>query len=383
MRLLTVSHFYKDHGGGIERVAAQLCREFGRAGHEAVWAASDADPTPEAPIEAIPLPCANPIERFVGLPMPVPGPTALRRLDRAISSCDAMVIHDALYLTSIAAMIIARRRRKPVVLIQHIAAIPFASLLMRAVMRLANWIVTRPMMRAADRLVFISDTVRLALLGDSSTKPFLLLHNGVDPAIFNMQSAEGRASTRRRYGLPEAGPIALFVGRFVEKKGLAILRALAIRQPDLRIVLVGTGPIRPEDWALPNIRVLGPLPQDDISALYGASDMLLLPSAGEGYPLVVQEAMACGLPIICGQDSAMADPAARQWLHGVRIDLADVAGSADRCDAAIAALARAPSDRGAMARYAAEAYSWPAMAAAILYAVQPLAEQQRAAPLRA
>jgi len=369
MRLLTVSHFYEEHGGGIERVAAQLCRQFAQAGHESGWAASDADPAPAAPIEATPLPCANPIERIVGLPMPVPGPAALRGLDRAIASSDVVVIHDALYLTSIAAMIMARIRRKRVVLIQHIAAIPFASRLMRTVMILANWMVTRPMMKAADRVVFISDTVRRALLGDNSTIPCLLLYNGVDPAIFHIHSAEARASTRHEYGLPDTGPVALFVGRFVEKKGLAILRALAIRRPDLQILLVGAGPIRPENWALPNIRVLGPLPQESLSALYGATDFLLLPSAGEGYPLVVQEAMACGLPIVCGQDSAAADPQAQQWLHGVRIDLADATWSAERCEAAITALAHEPADRAAMARYAAETYSWPAMAAAILDAM--------------
>lgn len=382
MQLLSVSHFYETHGGGIERVAAQLCRAFTQMGVKAGWAASDVDLPPEPPIEAVSLPCANPIERLVGLPMPIPGRTALNSLGRAVRGSDAIIIHDALYLTSIAAMVLAKVRRKPAILIQHVAAIPFANPAMRALMSLANLLVTQPMMRAADRLVFISDTVRRDLLGDHSSLPFMLLHNGVDPAVFHVRPASERMAIRRAHALPESAEVALFVGRFVEKKGLNILRALAAQQPDLHIAIVGSGPIRPESWSLPNIHILGPKDQTTIARLYGAADLLLLPSAGEGYPLVVQEAMACGLPVVCGQDSAAADPAAGRWLHGVSIDLADPEGSARRCADAIAAIALKPTDRAAMAQYTAHSYSWPAMAEAILRAARSLVEQRQPASLR-
>ena len=46
LRLLTVTHFYAAHGGGIERVAGHLCRELAKAGHDCAWAASKADAVP-------------------------------------------------------------------------------------------------------------------------------------------------------------------------------------------------------------------------------------------------------------------------------------------------------------------------------------------------
>ncbi|HEY3638937.1 MAG TPA: glycosyltransferase family 4 protein [Rhizomicrobium sp.] len=365
MRFLTVSHFYEAHGGGIERVAAQLCRQFARDGHAVTWAASDSDLAPQEPIRAVPLRCANPIETRTGLPMPIPGLRALRDLSRAIGASDAVIIHDALYLTSIAAMFLAKLRNKPVVLIQHIAAIEFANSFLRKLIRLANTLVTRPMLHAAKLRVFISNEVRRQLMGDIQNERSMLLFNGVDTTIFHPTDILGRNAVRMAHGLSPDAQLAIFVGRFVEKKGLSILQEVARSRPELRIFMAGTGPIHPENWGISNVEVLGTKSQQSLAELYGAADFLLLPSVGEGYPLVIQEAMACGLPVICGQGSALADPNASAWLRGVMIDLMDPIGSASRCNIAIDDLNRAAVDRSLMAEYAAKSYSWARMAGAI------------------
>jgi len=90
----------------------------------------------------------------------------------------------------------------------------------------------------------------------------------------------------------------------VEKKGLAFLRALAPELPGVDWVFVGWGPEDPARWGLANVRCVGSLPQSEIVRYYQAAALLVLPSVGEGFPLVVQEAMACGLPVMTSPDTA-------------------------------------------------------------------------------
>lgn len=366
MRVLSVSNFFDTHGGGLERVAGHLSREFVLAGHHAAWAACDADGAPDNPAELIGLRCANPIEAFTGLPMPVPGPQGIAALARAVRASDVIVIHDALYVPSILAMLFAKLHRRPVVLIQHIADIPFKSRIARAILRIANATITRSMMSIANRLVFISQTVRDDLLGSPPRIPSKLIFNGVEQSIFNLRSEFSPQAVRKQWNLPESVFLAVFVGRFVEKKGLSIIKALAQRRVDIHFALIGKGPIRPEEWGLRNVHVMGQQDQEVVADLYRAGDALLLPSVGEGYPLVVQEAMACGLPVVCGAASARADPDASKWLHGVSVDLSDPDESAASCEEALTRLKVSRVDSKAMAEYAAKAYDWGTMAKAVL-----------------
>src|SRR5207253_4736402 len=77
-------------------------------------------------------------------------------------------------------------------------------------------------------------------------------------------------------------------------------------------------------------------------------------------PLVVQEAMASGLPIFCGVDSATADPGARELLRGLAVDPSDPSGTAARFAAALAMTAAGPDPK--LAAYARAAYDWDANA---------------------
>lgn len=329
-----------------------------------------------ADVEPLPLACINPTERVMGLPMPLPGARAIRALAREVRRSDAVVVHDALYVTSILAVLMAKAYRKRVVLIQHIADIPFSSRMLRSLMALANIVVTRPMLQAADALVFISDTVRHELVGTPARIPHQLLFNGIDSAIFH--PAGGMSSVPEALAgiaIPPDFRRVLFVGRYVEKKGLAVLRALAASRRDIVFLLVGSGPIHPRKWGLGNVYDLGAQSPQALAELYRGADLLLLPSVGEGFPLVIQEAMACGLPVVCGEPSNRADPGATEWLCGIAIDLTDPEGSARRCSDAIDSLAFTSAERAAMARYALAQYEWGKIARGVLTLARGGADQ--------
>lgn len=362
MRLLTVTHYFEQHGGGIERVAGHLCRAFHAAGHDAVWAASGTQDTPSTTVA---LPSWNGIERSTGMPMPVPGPRALVRLWRAVGSSDGVIVHDTLYVTSMAAMVAARLQSKPVVLVQHIGELPFRNRFARAVAMLGNRLVSRVMLSAASRVVFISATTMAYFDGLALRAPARLLFNGVDPSIFHPLSGE-RKALRLKLNLPRDQTIILFVGRFVEKKGLATIAALAKIRPDLAFVLAGKGPIDPEAWGLANVRVEKGLAGRALADYFRAADRLMLPSVGEGFPLVIQEAMACGLPVICGSESAVADPDATRFLTGLPVNVHEPEANALHAARAIDGPSMSNAERLEMADYAHRTYRWSTIATAIV-----------------
>ena len=52
-----------------------------------------------------------------------------------------------------------------------------------------------------------------------------------------------------------------------------------------------------------NVNFLGFVNHDNLTKLYNESDVFIFPTLGEGYGLVVLEAMSCGLPVICSSNA--------------------------------------------------------------------------------
>jgi len=117
----------------------------------------------------------------------------------------------------------------------------------------------------------------------------------------------GRELVAQRFGMNSQATTFLFSGKLVEKKRPGdLIEALRLARQQgadgIQLLLVGDGPLRAElekqARELP-VHFAGFLNQSEIGAAYAASDCLLLPSdAGETWGLVVNEAMASGLPAI-------------------------------------------------------------------------------------
>jgi glycosyltransferase involved in cell wall biosynthesis len=136
----------------------------------------------------------------------------------------------------------------------------------------------------------------------------LFIPNGVDSSLFAPVDDVSRQKIRGELlGTDSARTVFIFAGRFVEKKGLSVLRRIAAAMPDKVFVLIGQGPVDPTTWDLENVRVVGALGQPELARYYQAGDALVLPSVGEGLPLVVQEAMSTGLIPVVSSRTARAD----------------------------------------------------------------------------
>lgn len=304
MRLLLVTHYYPSHRGGIEIVAGELARRLARDGVEIAWAASGVTGADGAP-GAVPMHAWNVAEDRLGFPYPVWSPPSHARLRRLVEWCDVLHLHDSLYLGNFLAFRTARRLGKPVVVTQHIGEIPYKSRVLRVLLKSANRTIARRVLTGADRCVFISPRVRDYFARFVRFRaPPLYQPNGVDADLFQPADAERRRALRELLGWPADRPVFLFAGRFVEKKGLPALHEVARGLPECEFVFAGWGPLDPRGWGLPNVRCPGSLSAAQLRDHYQAADLLVLPSVGEGFPLVVQEAAACGTPALISRETA-------------------------------------------------------------------------------
>lgn len=109
------------------------------------------------------------------------------------------------------------------------------------------------------------------------------------------------------------GGYALFVGRLSTEKGLlTLLKAWQQLPAQHQLRVVGDGPLAPEVRALasvhPSIQWLGWQNQDQVSALMAEAAVLIFPSIWyEGFPMVLAEAFAAGLPVITSRLGTMAE----------------------------------------------------------------------------
>jgi glycosyltransferase involved in cell wall biosynthesis len=296
MKIGIFSHYYDEHAGGIETVAGLLANEYVAAGHEVRWVAARVGPA-SAPVANNwrPMAAWNITERRLGFPYPLPSPFDLRSVPRTVAWADAVHVHDCLYASNLVAVVWAKKLGKPLLVTQHVPEVPYSRLALRVLQHLAYRTIGRLVLMAADQVVFVSPRVRDHF---SSWFKFrrepAVIENGVDLGVFSFDSIP-----------TDDKPHALFVGRFVEKKGLPIIRILAQLTTEWQWTLAGPpGEIDPTSWKLPNVTVLGQLPRDQLVHLYRKADVLVIPSKGEGFPVVAQEALVCGTPVIVSEDLA-------------------------------------------------------------------------------
>jgi glycosyltransferase involved in cell wall biosynthesis len=116
-----------------------------------------------------------------------------------------------------------------------------------------------------------------------------------------------RNALRERYGIAADAVVILFSAKLVPRKDpMTLLRAFAAmrHRPSAALVFMGDGELRPEleryarEQQLDSVRFIGFVNQREIPRHYAMSDVFVLPSVYEPRGAVINEAMACGLPVV-------------------------------------------------------------------------------------
>lgn len=157
----------------------------------------------------------------------------------------------------------------------------------------------------ADAVIALTNDMKQALQ-KLHRREVILIPNGVDIDKFSTLSRE---EARRKFNIKDNERMLIFVGRLTPIKGVKFLiEAMAlIRQqhPEARLLIVGDGEERQNLEELAEklnlkkwVSFLGQIPSERIPEYMVASDIFVLPSLSEGFPLTILEAMASGLPIV-------------------------------------------------------------------------------------
>jgi glycosyltransferase involved in cell wall biosynthesis len=143
--------------------------------------------------------------------------------------------------------------------------------------------------------------------------------------------APARSELRRRWKLADDSFVFLFVGKFTEtKRPLDFVNSLyeaAKQGKHIQGLMVGDGFLRSacEDIVRSHhvpVSFAGFLNQSQIVGAYACGDVLVLPSVGETWGMVVNEAMACGRPSLisdrvgCGPDLVIPQETGHIFPHG-------------------------------------------------------------------
>jgi glycosyltransferase involved in cell wall biosynthesis len=193
----------------------------------------------------------------------------------------------------------------------------------------------RPMMgtlyRWCDRLLAIgsANAAFYRAMGVPDHKIFLVPYS-VDNDRF-MQAAtltnDQKVKIRKQYNVPIDQPSILYAAKFIPRKrpGDLLDATRQLKMDTIRpftVVMAGSGELEPElrafcvEHALDNIVFTGFVNQLDLSALYAASDVFVLPSEHEPWGLAVNEAMCAHLPVVVSREVGCVPDLVKDGING-------------------------------------------------------------------
>ncbi len=221
----------------------------------------------------------------------------------------------------------------------------------------------------------------------SAEKNIFIAPNAVDNTLFAEQAERIRSSAAafwEKLKLPER--FILFAGRLVPEKGVFdLLEAYAKLDETLRtevgLVFAGDGVCRQSlteraaQISPGRVCFPGFAQREELAGIYALAEVLILPTHSDPWGLVVNEAMACGLPVIVSSVAGCSADLVEDGWNGYVVPHRDI----DKLSGAIGSLLRQPDLRqgmGAHSREKIQNYSPEACAAGLAAAARAAKEEK-------
>lgn len=298
-----LTDYFPPHvGGGVERVAEELCRGLVQRGHSVAVLTLRTRPAPSfegnGDLTIRRVPAVDLTHRLgIQLALSVHILPAFWNLLRSFKP-DVVHVHNLFFRTTEAASLLKLWNRVPLVATLHLGQMDGQAGMLKTLTHAyeATW--GRLLVRLSDHVIAVSKAVAEHALGlGRGSRPLTVIPNGVDTRVFFPCPDPRR----------EEKEVVLFVGRLVPNKGPeTLVRAAPLvleRKPQARFVVVGDGPLKEHLQRQAHrldvghaVRFLGI--RHDVPDLMREASLLVRPSTLEGMPLTVLEAMATGLPVV-------------------------------------------------------------------------------------
>jgi len=202
-------------------------------------------------------------------------------------------------------------------------------------------IVKRNLLKRCDKVICVSHFTKqkmISLHGIDASK-CIVLNNALDPSIKPSENFDKPAYLQKRYGLNEENRIIFTLTRLAsteQYKGyeqvIKAVGSLKIKFPGIKYILSGNYDEHEGErisnliklHAVENqVIVTGFIKETELEDHFLLADLFVLPSKKEGFGIVFIEALACGLPVICGDGDGSVD-AIRNGELGTAVNVDDI-----------------------------------------------------------
>lgn len=217
----------------------------------------------------------------------------------------------------ICSLIIKNKQKIPLVLsIRQVPKVNWGRLSEKIIMRSYIDTVFKHILKKSDRIVVQSEIIKEEAIFRGYRDKIEVVPNGINFEVYSRYNNAKKSKLVDSLNdsldlkLDEKENIILFVGFFVERKGIETLiksfKLFSKNNPTSKLILVGKGDLRTKviNFSKSNkledkILLVDYIKDEDLLAkVYATADLFVLPSLAEGFPRVVLESLAAGTPVL-------------------------------------------------------------------------------------